>query len=184
MEAVAAARIAAVIKSTRQNNKHRESAVARHQFDDIDQDSRWLDNTTHVTHLIVRAAGFILMFVGLWIGLKTINEAWSLYQQPQNIERLARAIEQGSNLDKALTSKTDNSGTEAAAGGQVREVNAALGFRLSYFVAWVIAILLLMLIGRLAIAAVKTGGELALYDLQIKRFAKYLAEQASGGSRQ
>lgn len=158
--------------------------MARHQFDDIDQDSRWLDNTTNITHLIVRAAGFILMFVGLWIGLKTINEAWSLYQQPQNIERLARAIEQGSNLDKALTSKADVMNTDAEVNGQVREVNEALGFRLSYFVAWVIAILLLMLIGRLAIAAVKTGGELALYDLQIKRFAKYLTEQASGASRQ
>lgn len=158
--------------------------MARHQFDDIDQDSRWLDNTTNITHLIVRAAGFILMFVGLWIGLKTINEAWSLYQQPQNIERLARAIEQGSNLDKALTSRTDVATTDASTDGQVREVNEALGFRLSYFVAWVIAILLLMLIGRLAIAAVKTGGELALYDLQIKRFAKYLTEQAGGASRQ
>jgi len=157
--------------------------VARHQFEDIDQDSRWLDNTTNITHLIVRAAGFILMFVGLWIGLKTINEAWSLYQQPQNIERLARAIEQGSNLDKALTSRAENPDAEAGANGQVREVNAALGFRLSYFVAWVIAILLLMLIGRLAIAAVKTGGELALYDLQIKRFAKYLTEQASGAGQ-
>jgi disulfide bond formation protein DsbB len=157
--------------------------VARHQFEDIDQDSRWLDNTTNITHLIVRAAGFILMFVGLWIGLKTINEAWSLYQQPQNIERLARAIEQGSNLDKALTSTAGSPDGEAGANGQVREVNAALGFRLSYFVAWVIAILLLMLIGRLAIAAVKTGGELALYDLQIKRFAKYLTEQASGAGQ-
>tara|TARA_R110002096_G_scaffold350_20_gene2078 strand:- start:558 stop:1034 length:477 start_codon:yes stop_codon:yes gene_type:complete len=157
--------------------------VARHQFEDIDQDSRWLDNTTNITHLIVRAAGFILMFVGLWIGLKTINEAWSLYQQPQNIERLARAIEQGSNLDKALSSTAESPGGEAGANGQVREVNAALGFRLSYFVAWVIAILLLMLIGRLAIAAVKTGGELALYDLQIKRFAKYLTEQASGAGQ-
>ncbi len=158
--------------------------MARHQFDDIDQDSRWFDNTTNITHLIVRAAGFILMFVGLWIGLKTINEAWSLYQQPQNIERLARAIEQGSNLDKALTSRTDPTATDAGINGQVREVNEALGFRLSYFVAWVIAILLLMLIGRLAIAAVKTGGELALYDLQIKRFAKYLTEQASGAPHQ
>lgn len=158
--------------------------MARHQFDDIDQESRWFDNTTNIAHVIVRAAGFILMFVGLWIGLKTINEAWSLYQQPQNIERIARAIEQGSNLDKALTSRTDATTSDEGFNGQVREVNDALGFRLSYFVAWVIAILLLMLVGRLAIAAVKTGGELALYDLQIKRFAKYLMEQAGGGSRQ
>jgi disulfide bond formation protein DsbB len=158
--------------------------VARHQFDDVDQENNWLDNTTQITQLIVRIVGFILMFVGLWIGLKVINEAWSLYQQPQNIERLARAIEKGSNLDKALSAVEkaprasdgeDSAEAKAATSARVREVNDALGFRLSYFVAWVIGILLLMLVGRLAIAAIKTGGELALYDLQIKRFAKHLA---------
>jgi hypothetical protein len=159
--------------------------VARHQFEDIDQNSRWLDNTNQITALVVRSLGFILMIVGLWIGLKVINEAWSLYKQPQNIERLALAIESGSNLDKALTSKAPDSATESgdasiASNDRVREVNSALGFRLSYFVAWIIAILLLMLVGRLSIAAIKTGGELALYDLQIKRFAKYLADQAKG----
>ena len=162
--------------------------MARHQFEDVDQETRWLDNTTQITQLIARAVGFILMIVGLWIGLKVINEAWSLYQHPQNIERLARAIEKGSNLDKALTSVRP---AEPAAAGQdltsfdrVREVNDALGFRLSYFVAWAIGILLLMLVGRLSIAAIKTGGELALYDLQIKRFAKYLAQQSAGDTRQ
>jgi hypothetical protein len=157
--------------------------VARHQFDDVDQDSRWLDNSTQIIQVIVRAIGFILLFVGLWIGLKAINEAWALYQYPQNIERLARAIEQGSNLDKAVSAKTSAGNGEVSENDNsagVREVNDALGFRLSYFVAWVIAILLLMLIGRLAIAAIKTGGELALYDLQIKRFAKYLAQQGAG----
>lgn len=170
--------------------------MARYQFDDVDQESRWLDNTTQLTQFIVRGAGFILMLVGLWIGLKVINEAWMLYQQPQNIERLARAIEKGSNLDKALSSTQHPAATHkqgsltseisrlSTSGSQVREINDALGFRLSYFVAWIIAILLLMLVGRLAIAAIKTGGELALYDLQIKRFAKYLAQQSSGGTGQ
>lgn len=169
--------------------------MARYQFDDVDQESRWLDNTTQLMQLVVRAVGFILMFVGLWIGLKVINEAWSLYQQPHNIERIARAIEQGSNLDRALSSSgspaaretpdpNDPASARGAVGTQVREVNDALGFRLSYFVAWIIAILLLMLVGRLAIAAIKTGGELALYDLQIKRFAKSLVQQASGGPAQ
>ena len=159
--------------------------MARYQFEDLDQTSRWLDNTNQITSLVVRSLGFILMVVGLWIGLKVINEAWSLYKQPQNIERLARAIESGSNLDKALTTKAPDNLSESADAGEasddrVREVNAALGFRLSYFVAWIIAILLLMLVGRLSIAAIKTGGELALYDLQIKRFAKYLTDQAKG----
>ena len=165
--------------------------MARHQFDDVDQENHWLDNTTQITQLIVRIVGFILMFVGLWIGLKVINEAWSLYQQPQNIERLARAIEKGSNLDKALSAvekapsagePEDSAEARLASSNRVREVNDALGFRLSYFVAWVIGILLLMLVGRLAIAAIKTGGELALYDLQIKRFAKHLVQQSSGGA--
>jgi len=160
--------------------------VARHQFDDVDQESRWLDKTTDITQLIVRVVGFILMFVGLWIGLKVINEAWSLYLQPQNIERVARAIEKGSNLDKALSSVESlpdaGESADSASSKRVREVNDVLGFRLSYFVAWVIGILLLMLVGRLAIAAIKTGGELALYDLQIKRFAKHLVRQSSGGT--
>ena len=162
--------------------------MARIQFDELDNERGWLRLSTEIAHIIVRAAGFILMFVGLWIGLKVINEAWDLYQKPQGIERIAQAIEKGSNLDKALssTSSAANSAGDAAgttrenAARRVKEVNDALGFRLSYFVAWVIAILLLMLVGRLAIAAIKTGGELALYDTQIKRFAKHLAQQASG----
>ena len=178
----AAGRRGAVLELRRLHRRHhRESGVARHQFDDIDQDSRWLDNGTQLVQFVVRAVGFVLMFVGLWIGLKAINEAWSLYREPQNIERIARAIEQGSNLDRALAATQDRAAGDASPDGtQVREVNEALGFRLSYFVAWVIAILLLMLVGRLAIAAVKTGGELALYDLQIKRFAKELAQQSAG----
>jgi len=159
--------------------------VAQRLFDDIDRESRWLESTTKITQIIVCAAGFILMFIGLWVGLKVMSEAWALYQEPQNIERLGLAIEKGSNLDKALASaesakasqKEGSARAALASSSCVREVNATLGFRLSYFVAWVIGILLLMLVGRLAIAAIKTGGELAFYDLQIKRFAEYLVQQ-------
>lgn len=115
------------------------------------------------------------MIVGLWIGLKAINEAWGLYKEPQNIERFALAIEKGSNLDKSLSSI--QSGEKGADANSQSE--SVLGFRLSYFAAWMLAILLLMLVGRLALAAVKTGGELALYDMQIKKFAKLLAREAS-----
>ena len=147
--------------------------MSRYQFDDLENDSGFADRSMQITQFVVRAFGFLLMIVGLWIGLKVINEAWSLYTEPANIERIAIAIEKGSNLDKSLSSVRsgeDSSGSE---------VNSALGFRLSYFAAWILAILLLMLIGRLAIAAVKTGGELALYDLHIKRFARQLVRDAS-----
>lgn len=116
------------------------------------------------------------MIVGLWIGLKAINEAWGLYQQPENIERFALAIEKGSNLDQAISSVRSAGAESNTPENQQRE--SVLGFRLSYFAAWMLAILLLMLVGRLALAAVKTGGELALYDMQIKKFAKMLAQES------
>lgn len=150
--------------------------MSRFQFDDVSEQSSWTDRSTDLTHVIVRAFGFLLMIVGLWIGLKAINEAWGLYKEPQNIERFALAIEKGSNLDKSLSSIQGSD--EANAGGRNSQSESVLGFRLSYFAAWMLAILLLMLVGRLALAAVKTGGELALYDMQIKKFAKLLAQES------
>lgn len=35
-----------------------------------------------------------------------------------------------------------------------------------------------MVIGGLASSAIKTGGQLALYDLQVKRFAQQLLDEA------
>ena len=149
--------------------------MSRYQFDDVSENGSWSEKSTDVASIIVRAFGFLLMIIGLWIGLKAINEAWGLYKEPQNIERFASAIEKGSNLDKALaTARTDG---ESGANGAPAQ-DSVLGFRLSYFVAWVLAILLLMLVGRLALAAVKTGGELALYDMQIKKLAKLLVQEA------
>ncbi|PCH64700.1 MAG: hypothetical protein COC04_03320, partial [Gammaproteobacteria bacterium] len=54
--------------------------------------------------------------------------------------------------------------------------------RVSYFLAWIIAILLLMVIGGLASSAIRTGGQLALYDLQVKRFANELIKQVQASS--
>ena len=54
----------------------------------------------------VRLAGLITLFSGLYIGLNVIFEAWHIYQQPQRVERIATAIEQGSQLDALLASFT------------------------------------------------------------------------------
>jgi hypothetical protein len=160
--------------------------VARYQFQDEREDDHWLERGTRIGQLLVRAAGFVLLLVGLWIALAVINEAWSLYRDPQRIESFAAAIERGSNLDQTLaTASAGNAQTgavEAAAEGSAHATGAtaAPSFRLSYFVAWVIVILLLLLIGRLAIAAVHTGGQLVLYDRHIKRFARELLREAGG----
>jgi hypothetical protein len=127
----------------------------------------------------VRLGGVFVLIVGLFAGFKVIKEAWNLYYYPHTIERFATAIENGSNLDMALAPITSSvlpgkTGKQKSAAKSKSE-----NFKLSYFLAWVIVILLLMLIGRLALVAIRTGGELALYDLQVKRFARILIKEAT-----
>jgi len=131
----------------------------------------------NIISIVVRISGLLLLFVGLWVALQVLHEALDLYRHPENIERVAIAIEQGSNLDKSIAPlkeslQGDDDGTEPAPSKQ----NPEDGFRLSYFVAWVVELLLLLLIARIALAAIKTGGELALYDAQMKKFARELIQ--------
>jgi disulfide bond formation protein DsbB len=154
--------------------------MARYPFNEDNTAPDWRERGQGLTQFIVRGFGFVLMLVGLWISLAVIAEAWSLYKNPANIERLAKAIERGSNLDHALSragqperSTLEDAAPDGAASAEM------LGFRMTYFVAWIIAILLLMLVGRLALGAVKTGGELVLHDVQIKQFARELVRETA-----
>ena len=159
----------------------------RYEFDD-DQAGFELGRWTQLAQTVVRGLGFVLLLVGLWIALAVIAEAWSLYKEPQGIERLAKAIERGSNLDRTLSTASsrlavtpdETTVAPTAQRSAPAPADPELGFRLTYFVAWLVAVLLLMLSGRLAIAAVKTGGELVLYDVQIKRFARELVRASNG----
>jgi len=156
--------------------------MARYQFNDDEARTDWSEWGSRVSHAVVRGFGFVLMLVGLWISLAVIGEAWSLYRQPVKVERLALAIEQGSNLDQALSRVSQNTQQPSEAAAATTTPSAAAeqaGFRMTYFVAWIIAILLLMLVGRLSIAAVKTGGELVLYDGQFRKFARELVREAA-----
>ena len=124
------------------------------------------------------------MAVGFLVSLAVMVEAWSLYRAPTSIERLAKAIEKGSNLDRALTRASrhaavpDEAVTDDDAGPTTPAGEPLFGFRFSYFVAWIVAILLLLLIGRLAIAAVKTGGELVLYERHVQKLAAEIVRES------
>ncbi len=127
--------------------------------------------------MIVRLLGFALLLAGLWIAMHVMLEATELYENPKKIERLAAFIEQGSNIDKSLVSLRD-SVSEDEAGPTSSTPVAQATIRVSYFFAWIIAILMLMLIARISLTAIRTGGELVLYDVQIKRFARQLARES------
>lgn len=146
-----------------------------------------VDNSSNgALGVFVRGAGLFLLAVGLVVGLLAIWEALQLYHEPERIERFAEAIEKGSHIDKSLASLRASANTDtgqdetgvapAPATATVTPAHESDNVRVSYFLSWVIVLLLLLLIARLALAAIKTGGELVLYDLQVKRLARMLME--------
>ena len=79
------------------NQEEEESAKTEHKgmqsFNEATQD---------IVSIIVRLSGLVLLFIGLWIAIQVFHEALSLYKDPGNIERVAIAIESGSNIDKSI----------------------------------------------------------------------------------
>lgn len=134
--------------------------------DNIAMDSRagglavwlWL---SRFTNGVVRAAGVALVLVGLWAGVKVVFEAWSLYRDPTAVDRLARVIDRASHVDSLIPAPgaAPPAGSPAGRPGAPTEER----FRPSYFLAWVVAILLLLLVGKLASWTVRAGGQLAIH---------------------
>ena len=145
------------------------------------------ETTRDVLSIVVRLCGLMLLFSGLWIAIQVFNEALSLYKDPTNIERIAIAIEEGSNIDKSIKPIRDSIINAVETEGDYTETetkkstatNGSESVRLSYFIAWVVDLLLLLLLARIAIMAIKTGGELTLYDAQIKKFARQLMKNTN-----
>ena len=135
---------------------------------------------TEIITIIVRLLGMAVLLVGLYVGIKVVFEAWQLYEEPQRIERFAKAIEQGSQLDSLITSLANNTTTDADSTEKPTKNTEPEkpNIRLTYFLAWGIVMILLMVISSLASAAIRTGGQLALYDLQVKQLAKQLQKAA------
>lgn len=145
------------------------------------------DAGRNIMSFLVRILGFFLLLAGLWVAIQVLLTAQDLYAHPEKIERFAVAIEKGSNIDKSLIPIRDSLIVNSDSGDGVQQysetenISSSVGtgnIRVSYFFAWVIALLLLLLIARISLTAIKTGGELVLYDLQIKQFARMLAKES------
>lgn len=155
------------------------------------------DGTREFLAFVVRAIGLGLLLFGIWLAVEVLTEAWQLYHEPSRIERFATAIEQGSNIDRSIaplqiqgdsTAGNDTNPesdlnaygrqTDRAAPSQSNDTTGPqYRLRLSYYIAWVIALLLLLLLARISLGAVRTGGELVLYETQMKRFARELVKE-------
>lgn len=153
--------------------------------------------STSLLHGAMRVLGVLVLMVGLWLGLNVVLEAWKLYVEPARIERFAQAIERGSNIDRTFApSRSEVSDTMHQPGeewqgempreGMAERVTVAPNgqnahLRPSYFFAWVIVLVLLMVIGRLAVSAIRVGSDLALYDVQLRSFARTLVKETLSG---
>lgn len=161
------------------------------------------DASRDTLNFIVRAIGLVLLLFGLWLALKVLYEAWDLYHEPARIERFAKAVEEGSNIDRSIAplqfealgggkTQTDDTASLNAYGEEAGQSQAQpdtsqsdprYRFRLSYYIAWILALLLLLLLARIALGAMRTGGELVLYETQMKRFARELVRETVRGRR-
>jgi HAMP domain-containing protein len=146
------------------------------------------DAGRNIMGFFVRLLGFFLLLAGLLVALQVLLTAKDLYEHPENIERFAVAIEKGSNIDKTLAPIRDSLIAESDSEngvkhyGETEQRPSTTGtgnIRVSYFFAWVIVLLLLLLIARISLAAIKTGGELVLFDMQIKQLARMLAKESN-----
>lgn len=141
---------------------------------------RALSLLQHGLAILVRLLGLIFLVIGIGAAVMILREAWSLYQEPAGIERFALAIERGSNLDKIFALPAEEGGAsagEAEAAAAAETGGSGSSLRLSYFAAWFL-VLLLMLVGSIvAISAVSAGGRLVLYDTDIRQLSRAVVKE-------
>ena len=129
---------------------------------------------TDITHriggVIARICGLLVLLAGLWISWIVFTMILEIYENPAVIDKWAIEIEQRSNLDRAITPL--RRGLTQTDDGKPVPRSESTDLRLTYFVAWIFVLLLLLLLARIGLLAVKTGGELLLYDSQVKHLAR------------
>ena len=146
------------------------------EFEDQQEDAgirRWPE-------YLVRGIGLVLLLVGLWASIHVLLEALRLYRDPLRIEQMAAAIEAGSNLDRSLQHTVYNERGKSNSATQASPLSSqpgTKGVRLTYFIAWIFALLLLMLISMIAFASIRAGSELVLQDAKLKDYLKSRVRQ-------
>ena len=148
-----------------------DDAEDRYDEENGDSGTGW-----HTT--FVRYTGILLLVIGIWTCISVLLEAFQLYREPAKIERLAAAVEKGSNLDKVLNTKAEIT-TEDETSDQLRDYDDMTdqSFRLSYFAAWFIALMLLMLISTIGFSAIRTGNSLIFGDMQTRQLLHELVRK-------
>lgn len=97
-----------------------------------------------------RISGLLLVLSGIATLVFALLEVWALYFHPENILPLAAAIEHATRVDASLIG---GAVAKSAGGGDTI-------YTFSYFLAWLLKLVLLLLIGKLAFWSIGAGREL------------------------
>lgn len=109
-----------------------------------------------VLETLVRLAGAVVLGCGLTLGALVLSEAWYLYRAPGRIAAFAAEVEVASGVDRALNS---------VLGGQV-DPGSGAQYSLSYYFSWVLSLLLLSLLTRMAFGCIREGAHILLAGLR------------------
>ena len=123
-----------------------------------------------------RLCGLLLLLTGMAAALFTVQEAWNLYESPERVNRFARQVETDTGLDRqvsqvmfGLTDKQSDAGEPAAIDGNAAAAQDRPDIRLTYFISWILIILVLSLLVRVSLAMAHTGSKILLHDLRKER---------------
>ena len=129
----------------------------------------------------IRLCGLSLLLTGMAAATFTLQEAWDLYDHPELINRFAMQIEKDTGLDEQLSRALygvvekhneksavveGSTTTEPDSGGADSPDEIRSDIRLSYFISWIIVIMVLSLLIRVSLAMAHTGSRILLYDLR------------------
>lgn len=100
----------------------------------------------------------MVLGAGMVLAALVILEVWHLYRAPGKLAEFAAQVESVSGVDQALSDFVGGASQSAPGNnGQLR---------LSYYLSWILVLLLLSLLTRLAFGCIREGGRILLEDLR------------------
>jgi predicted PurR-regulated permease PerM len=108
--------------------------------------------------LTLTGFGIILLVIGLFVSVKLLTTVWNLFHDHTIIISLTAEFEKHSHLNQILQQTLKQYLPSSAEAHQAME--PILQLNITYFAAWVVAILLLGLIGHITALMLSTGAKL------------------------
>lgn len=121
--------------------------------------------------IIISSIGLVILLVGFSIAIQLVTTVWGLFSDQSLIQDLTSQVEQHSHLNSVIERLVkpfapEVFGTDDLSPGQTSDNSEMVpsaqiqSLNISYFAAWILAVLLLGLVGHVAALTLSTGAKL------------------------